>query len=55
MRPEFQHSVTDSFISVHSLPDDVNRYFPDALPENVLRHYNHNRRPKGKLGDTTQR
>ena len=51
MRPEFQHSVTDSTISIRSLLDYVNRYFPDVLPESVLRHYNHDRRPEGKLGE----
>ena len=52
MRPEFQHSVTDSTISIRSLLDYVNRYFPDVLPESVLRHYNHDRRPEGKLGES---
>lgn len=51
MRPEFQRSVTDSTISIRSLLDYVNRYFPDVLPESVLRHYNHDRRPEGKLGE----
>ena len=51
MRPEFQHSVTDSTISIRSLLDYVNRYFPDVLPESVLWHYNHDRRPDGKLGE----
>ena len=51
MRPEFQHSVTDSAISIRSLLDYVNRYFLDVLPESVLRHYNHDRRPDGKLGE----
>ncbi len=52
MRPEFQRSVTDSTISIRSLLDYVNRYFPDVLPESVLRHYNHDRRPEGKLGES---
>ena len=52
MRPEFQRSVTDSTISVRSLLDYVNQYFPDVLPESVLRHYNHDRRPEGKLGES---
>lgn len=51
MRPEFQRSVTDSTISIRSLLDYVNQYFPDVLPESVLRHYNHDRRPDGKLGE----
>lgn len=52
MRPEFQRSVTDSTISIRSLLDYVNQYFPDVLPESVLRHYNHDRRPEGKLGES---
>lgn len=47
MRPEFQHSVTDSTISIRSLLDYVKRYFPDVLPESVLRHYNHDRGRRG--------
>lgn len=43
--------LTDSVISIRSLLDYVNRYFPDVLPESVLRHYNHDRRPDGKLGE----
>ena len=43
--------LTDSVISIRSLLDYVNRYFPDVLPESVLRHYNHDRRPEGKLGE----
>lgn len=52
MRPEFQRSVTDSTISIRSLLDYVNQYFPDVLPESVLRYYNHDRRPEGKLGES---
>lgn len=44
--------LTDSVISIRSLLDYVNRYFPDVLPESVLRHYNHDRRPEGKLGES---
>lgn len=44
-------TLTDSAISIRSLLDYVNRYFPDVLPESVLRHYNHDRRPDGKLGE----
>lgn len=43
--------LTDSVVSIRSLLDYVNRYFPDVLPESVLRHYNHDRRPEGKLGE----
>lgn len=44
-------TLTDSAISIRSLLDYVNRYFPDVLPESVLRYYNHDRRPEGKLGE----
>ena len=44
--------LTDSVISIRSLLDYVNRYFPDVLPESVLRHYNYDRRPEGKLGES---
>ena len=39
MRPEVLHSVTDSTISIAELLDYVNKYFPDILPESVLKHY----------------
>ena len=47
-------SVTDSTISIANLLDYVNQYFPDILPKDVLKHYNHTTRPKGdaaKLGE----
>ena len=44
-------SVTDSFISISQLLDFVNRYFPDVLPESVLRHYGYDARPDGKIGE----
>jgi hypothetical protein len=44
--------LTDSAISIRSLLDYVNRYFPDVLPESVLRHYSYERRPAGKLGES---
>jgi hypothetical protein len=50
MRPWFQHHVTDSTISIAQLLDFVNRFFPDILPESVLRHYGHDARPDGELG-----
>ncbi len=43
-------SVTDSIISIAQLLDLVNRYFPDVLPESVLKHYGHTSRPSGELG-----
>lgn len=39
-------------ISISNLLDLVNRYFPDVLPESVLRHYGHTVRPEGKLGES---
>lgn len=45
-------TLTDSAISIRSLLDYVNRYFSDVLPESVLRYYNHDRRPEGKLGES---
>ena len=50
MRPEVQHSVTDSTISIAELLDYVNKYFPDILPESVLRHYGYDARTDGELG-----
>ena len=43
-------SVTDSNISIAELLDLVNRYFPDILPESVLKHYGYTERPTGDLG-----
>lgn len=45
-------SETNSFISIRELLDYVNQYFPDILPESVLRHYGHTYRPGGKLGES---
>ena len=42
---------TDSTITIAELLDYVNQYFPDILPEEVLKHYGHDSRPKGKLGE----
>lgn len=42
---------TDSTISIANLLDYVNQYFPDVLPEDVLKHYGHTSRPAGELGD----
>ena len=43
---------TVSDISIAQLLDYVNRHFPDILPESVLRHYGHDARPEGKLGES---
>lgn len=41
---------TDSKTSISDLLDYVNRYFPDILPEEVLKHYGYDSRPDGVLG-----
>lgn len=43
--------LTGSYISISQLLDYVNRYFPDILPEQVLRHYGYERRPDGSIGE----
>ncbi|MBR3844655.1 MAG: hypothetical protein IKM39_04030, partial [Clostridia bacterium] len=43
-------SVTSSTISISDLLQYVNKFFPDVLPEDVLRHFGHNSRPDGELG-----
>lgn len=44
-------TITGSTISISELLDYVNDYFPDILPEEVLKHYGHESRPEGKLGE----
>ena len=44
--------LTDSTISISNLLDYVNQYFPDILPEDVLKHYGHDARPAGELGES---
>ena len=44
-------TLTGSSISIANLLTYVNRYFPDVLPESVLRHFGHSERPAGKLGE----
>ncbi len=43
---------TVSTISISNLLDYVNRYFPDILPEDVLKHYGHTERPAGEIGES---
>lgn len=43
-------TLTDSKISIATLLDYVNKYFPDILSMDVLRHYGMETRPKGELG-----
>lgn len=44
---------TGSAISISDLLEYVNKYFPDILPESVLRHFGHTVRPEGVLGEST--
>ncbi|MDD6967697.1 MAG: SNF2-related protein [Firmicutes bacterium] len=41
---------TGSTINIANYLDFVNQYFPDVLPEDVLKHYGHDSRPEGTLG-----
>ena len=45
-------SVTSSTISISDLLNYVNKYFPDILPEDVLRHYKHEKRPTGDFSES---
>lgn len=45
-------SLTGSNISISDLLDYVNRYYPDILPEDVLRHYGYTVRPDGVIGES---
>ena len=47
-------SVTDSTISISNLLDYVNRYYPDILPYDVLKHYGYASRPNGELGKSVK-
>ena len=42
--------ITASKISIPQLLEYVNKYFPDILPEDILRHFGHDGRPEGTLG-----
>lgn len=42
---------TGSTITIAELLDYVNKYFPDIMPEDVLRHYGYDSRPEGALGE----
>jgi len=47
-------ALTGSTISISSLLDYVNKYFPDVLPMDVLQHYGYESRPAGKLGESAK-
>lgn len=38
--------------SISDLLDYVNKYYPDILPEDVLRHYGYSSRPGGTIGES---
>ncbi len=44
--------LTDPAISIARLLEYVNRYFPDILSEDVLRHFGHTSRPEGVIGES---
>lgn len=52
--PEFRPingtALTTSTISISNLLDYVNNYFPDILPESVLKHYDYSSRPEENVG-----
>ena len=50
--PEVSTPPTGSTISIFNLLDYVNNYFPDILPENVLKHYGYGSRPEGNIGES---
>lgn len=54
--PEFRPingtALTTSTISISNLLDYVNNYFPDILPESVLKHYGYSGRPEGNIGES---
>lgn len=52
LSPQLSTAATDSNISISDLLDYVNRYYPDILPEDVLRHYGYTARPDGVIGES---
>lgn len=50
--PQLSTAATGSKISISDLLDYVNRYYPDILPEDVLRHYGYTARPDGVIGES---
>lgn len=51
--PKLSTASTGSNISISDLLDYVNRYYPDILPEDVLRHYGYTARPDGVIGGSS--
>lgn len=52
LSPEVSTPPTGSTISISNLLDYVNNYFPDILPESVLKHYGYSCRPEGNIGES---
>ena len=52
LSPEASTPPTGSTISISNLLDYVNNYFPDILPESVLKHYGYSSRPEGNIGES---
>lgn len=52
LSPEVSTPPTGPKISIPNLLDYVNNYFPDILPESVLKHYGYNSRPEGNIGES---
>ena len=50
LSPEVSTPPTGSTISISNLIDYVNYYFPDILPESVLKHYGYSSRPEENVG-----
>lgn len=52
LSPEVSTPPTGSTISISNLLDYVNNYFPDILPQCVLKHYGYSSRPEGNIGES---
>lgn len=52
LSPQVSTPATGSTISISDLLDYVNKYYPDILPEDVLKHYGYKGRPEGVLGES---
>lgn len=52
LSPQVSTPATGSTISISDLLDYVNKYYPDLLPEDVLKHYGYKGRPEGVLGES---
>ena len=50
--PQMRSSSTDSAMSISEALNYVKDLFLDVLPEDVLKHYGYNGRPKGKISES---